>query len=174
RSILLSMAIMCALALPAAAQDESGGAAPQSMPQGAMGGPNMGGPSMMQGRGEPGLPRRPTIDPQAIMGMMTDASNMMSMVTIGFLTSADTNHDGNVSRDEWGKLFDKLDPDHDGTITKAELDKMRKDQIDRMQQMRAQMMQHMQGMNAPTAGTPNGSGMDEPPPAPAPQAAPAQ
>lgn len=170
RKIFLSTAMICMLALPAAAQDEGGGAAPQPQMGGGagMGQPGMQSPDMPPGMGMPGM------DPQAMMGMMQAAGDMMGL---SYLTGADANRDGAVTKAEWDAVFDKMDPNHDGTISREEMETMKKAQMERMQQMRAEMMQHMpairkmQGMGGPAAGGP-GTGADSP--SAMPQGAPAQ
>lgn len=146
RTMLLGTAMMCMLALPAAAQQNGAAGA-------AMGGPGMAGPGMMPGMGVPGM------DPDAMMNMMQAAGDMAG---IGYLLGADANRDGNLTKAEWDGMFDKMDPNHDGTVSKEEMDAMRKEQMAKIDQMRTQMaermqaIQKMQGMNAPSAGMPGG------------------
>lgn len=58
----------------------------------------------------------------------------------GMLARADANHDGNITRDEFlarpEQMFDRLDKDHNGTISSAELQQIRADGEQRREQFR--------------------------------------
>lgn len=135
-------AAVCLLALPAAAQT-SGAGGPR---------PGMGlydGPSVPGAGGAP--------DMTAEIQMMNGMAGMYGM---GNLAAIDTNHDGNITKEEWMAAFDKMDANHDGTISREEIQAMNKGRMQKMEQIRAQMMQRIQeleklhggpGLKAPQA-----------------------
>ena len=121
--VTMSALFLACVAIPATAQQPSGGEQRQTeqttpdhdsmMGRGMMGGGMMGHGGMMGRRGMGG-------------GMMGGHRGMMNLPMRIIFALMDTDGDGTISLQEWQaaheKIFKAMDTDHDGTVTLGEME----------------------------------------------------